>query len=413
MSILYCGALLLILFIASIFAALETATVAISEHRLIALSQERVWARYALKLKYELDRIIIFSLFGNSLFNAALTTLSTMLVIESFGDGGHLVLTAATLFVTLIIIIFSEATPKIIASKSPLNVLRFVAIPLYYVFLVCKPIIWLIDRIIYGFTRLLGIGDADGTSLDDLRAIVADKKLPFLEHHRNIMQNSIEFEQSIIKDIVIPLRQVEIVDINNDHEQIMRVLRSSHHSKVIVCNGSIDNVIGYIKVRDLLSFHDNVSNEQLRQIIQPIVFVQDFLAIINELPKLQHTKHSIFAVINEYGDLLGIATITDMVELVFGDVASDAPNKRYLVVQQSKNEFILDGATVIRELNDKYHLDLPEEFDAMSINGLISKQLQTIPNSGTSLKINNVVIEILQVSKLGVERVKLTMLASK
>lgn len=403
----YIVVLIGILFIASVFACLETATVAVSEHRLISLAKTKSWAKYALMLKKELDRILIFSLFGNSLFNAALTTLSTMLILEAVKDSGHWVLTVATLLVTLVIIIFSEATPKIIASKSPLNVLRFISMPLYYVFIVSKPIIWLIDRIVYGFTRLVGVGAADGTSLDDLRAIVEDKRIPFIDKHRSILKNSVEFDNILIKDVVVPLRQVEMIDICDDISKNIAKIASSHHGNMIVYQNNVDNLIGYIKTRDLLS--DYLANNEidLNKVLRKITFVQDFLPIVKQLPLLQHAGQSIFAVVNEYGAILGIATVFDMVEVVFGSITSDAPSKKNLIIKKSDKEYIVDGAALIRDLNDLYSLELPIEFDALSINGLINKYLRMIPRSGVCIRLGNTVFEVIQANDFGVERVRL------
>ena len=152
MDILSFIGLFFLLLIASLFSFLETASVAISEHKLISLADEEIWASYALKLKQQLERVLIFSLFGNSFFNALVTTLSTMLVLKIFGAGHELVLSLSTLLVTLMIIIFSEAAPKIIASKAPVTVLRTVAVPLYFLFVVTQPLIWFIDKFVYFIT---------------------------------------------------------------------------------------------------------------------------------------------------------------------------------------------------------------------------------------------------------------------
>lgn len=403
--------LLIVLLIASLFSCLETAVVAVSEHRLISLSRDHLWASYALKLKRNLDKVLIFSLFGNSLFNAALTTLSTMLFLEEFANSGHMMLTLITLFVTLIIIIFSEAAPKIIASKVSLQVLRWISIPLYYIFWLSSPVIWLIDRIVYAFTRLIGVGDSDGTSLDDLKAIIADKRVPFIDHHRMIMKNSMEFERLLIKDIVIPLRQVEMINLNDDLADNLQQIRAAHHSKLIVYRDTIDNIIGYISVRDLLNYDANeISAETLNSLVRPMIFIQDFLPIMAQLTYLQQRRQTIFGIVNEYGDVLGIGSVADMLELVFGDFTTDAPDKEFLIIKHSPTEFIVDGAVLIREFNELYHTNLPATFDALSFNGLILKHLRMIPKSGVCFRMNNIILEIMQANDFGVERVKVKIL---
>ena len=400
-----------LLLLASLFSFLETASVATSEHRLMSLAKTNSWARYALKLKRELEPVLIFSLFGNSFFNALVTMLSTMLVMHLFGEEQHLILTLATLFVTLMIIIFSEAAPKIIAAKNPTLVLRLVATPLYYLFIVTKPLVWFIDKIVYLITRLLGVGNADGTSMDELKAIIADKRSPFKESHRSILLNSLELEELTVKEVVIPLRNVEMLDLEDEIEPIREQLRQSHHTRVIVCQGSIDNILGYLHVKDVLTLaHNEYRKKDLTRLIRKISFIPDFTQIIRQITRAQKVRERIFIVVNEYGDALGMACIEDMLEIVFGDFTTDAPHRSYLMVRENEVNFIVDGATLVREFNEAYQLNLPFSYDAMSVNGLILKHMRAIPPSNICFRINNIVFEVLQVGAYWVERVRITVI---
>lgn len=399
-----------LLLVASLFSFLETASVAISEHRLISLAGKEYWAVYALKLKRRLEPVLIFSLFGNSFFNALVTTLSTMLVMQLFARS-HLALTLATLIVTLMIIIFSEATPKIIAAKMPITVLKFVAIPLYYLFIVTQPLIWLIDKIVYIITRLLRVGNTNGTSMDELKAIIADKRSPFKEQHRSILLNSLELEQLTVKEVVIPLRNVEIIDLSDDLDEIHEQLRQSHHTRVIVCENGIDNISGYLHVKDILTLTDQkYSLDDLRGIIRDISYIPDFTSMIRQISRAQKVRERIFVVVNEYGDTLGIACIEDMLEIVFGDFTTDAPHRSYLMIKEDDNNFIVDGATLVREFNEAFNLALPFNYEAMSINGLILKHLRMIPPAGICFRVDNLSFEVLQVGQYWVERVRISIL---
>ncbi|MEN9946734.1 MAG: hypothetical protein RLZZ293_1120 [Pseudomonadota bacterium] len=400
--------LIVLLIIASLFSFLETASVAISEHKLISLAQTQLWATYALKLKRKLEQVLIFSLFGNSFFNALVSTISTMLVIKIFGDGQQLILSIATLIVTLLIIIFSEATPKIIASRDPVIVLRLIAIPLYFVFILTRPIIWLIDQIVYLLTRLLGIGNADGTSLDELRAIIADKKSPFEEQHRSILLNSLDLQQLAIKEVVIPLRNIEIINLHDNIDNLRQQLRHAQHTRIIVCEGESENIIGFIHVKDVLALIDNYQLTDLRSIIRKISFLPDFVLIIPQLNLAQTQRERIFVVVNEYGDVLGIACLEDMLEIVFGDFTTDAPHRRYLMIEEFDGQYIVDGATLVREFNEAYKLNLPLHYDALSINGLLMKYFGAIPPANCCIKVDNYCFEVLQIGDYWVERVRIS-----
>ena len=403
--------LFFLLLIASLFSFLETASVAISEHRLISLAGKHRWAHYALLLKKQLEQVLIFSLFGNSFFNALVTTLSTMLVLHAFGNDHQLILSAATLFVTLMIIIFSEAAPKIIASKIPLHVLKLIAFPLYYLFIVTKPLIWFIDKIVYAITRVIGVGNADGTSLDELKAIIADKRSPFHERHRSILLNSIELEQLAVKEIIIPLRNVEMINLSAEISLIRSQLEQVHHTRIIVYDGQLDNIIGYLHVKDVLSITDQgYTHNELTELIRKISYIPDFAPIIRQISLAQKNRERIFMVVNEYGDNLGIACLEDMLEIVFGDFTTDAPHRSYLMVEENDGSYIVDGAALIREFNDTYGFDLPFSYDAMSMNGLIMKHLGSIPMAGVCFRLGSVCFEIMHIGKFWVERVRIFIL---
>ncbi len=401
--------LVIILVMASLFSFLETATVAIPEHRLRVLKDKFLWANYAYKLKLELEKVLIFSLFGNSLFNAAFTTISTILaahVLTSLPSG--IVLPATTLLIAFVIIVFSEALPKIIAAKSPAATLSLVVIPLYYLFIICRPIIWLIDQIVSSVTRLFKFRSHEGASLEEVKAMIADENSPFKEKHRSMLLNSLELENVSIKEVLIPLRMVGAIDISSDMDVIWHQITTSHHTRIIVYDGNIDNIIGFLHVKDVLSLGKVALEKQdLQSVIREIYMVHDFFPIIRQIHRAQKYRSRIFVVINEYGDILGIACLEDMLEMICGDFTTESPQQKYLAVRNVHNELIVDGAMLIRELNEMHNLGIIQSHDALTINGLILKTLNEIPNIGVCFKLDNLVFEVISIGQYWVERVKI------
>ncbi len=406
MQVVSIVALGLSLICGAVFSSVETAIVAIPESKLISLAKSSLWAKYAIKLKKELQKVLIFNLFGNSLANATLTTVSTAIFVGLFGSSDSMVLTIITLLVTFVIIIFSEATPKVVASKSPTMVLRALVVPIYYLFIFSKPIIWIIDLIVLLITKMFGFNSVDRVSLDEVRTLVLDHNIPFQDEHRKIVKNTIDFESLLVKDVVIPLRNVEMIDIDNEVKYNLDKLKSAHHSNVIVYQGNIDNIIGYIKVRDILSL-DTDSEVDLTDLVRVLNYMHDFLPIINCLPMMQGSHEAICVVVNEYGNILGVASIIDMVESVFGSFASDAPFNNYLLVQDAGGSYTIDGAMLVRDLNDRLNLSLPVSFHALSLNGLLLQYLKLIPSACFSIKINQTILEIIQTSRYGIEKVRI------
>ncbi len=403
---------IIILIIASLFSFLETSVISITEYKLKMLKEKYMWAKYAYKLKHELNKVLIFSLFGNSLFNAAFTTITTVLVADLLIDYTRgIILPLTTILIAFIIIVFSEALPKIIAAKSPVVVLSVIAIPLYYIFIFSKPIIWALDKIVYTITKLFTFNNNEATTLEELKIIIADEKMPFKAKHRSILLNSLKIKDITIKEVLIPLRMVESINISGDIELICKQIYTTHHTQIIVYDGKIDNIIGYIHIKDILAIDKEAMNkENLVKIIRPIHFVSDFFPIVQQIHRAQKFKSRIFGVINEYGDVLGVACLEDMLEMIFGDYTTESPQQRNLAIKNSQNELIVDGTMLIRELNEMYNLDIDLFTDALTINGLILKTLNGIPNIGVSFKLKNLVFEVISVGTYWVERVKISIL---
>lgn len=400
---------LFVLLIASLFSFLETAIVAVSEYRLKALKEKYIWAKFAYKLKKELNQVLIFSLFGNSLANTAFTTLSTFLLVSALGlISQDLVLPFATIIIALFIIIFSEALPKIIAAKVPILTLKLVAIPAYYLFFLSRPVIWLIDKLILAITRTIGINGVEGTSLDEVKAIIADKRSPFKDKHRSILLNSIELENITIKEVMIPIRMVGAIDMSDEVNNIYRKIYTTHHTRIIVFEDNIDNILGFLHTKDILSINkDEHTKTQLYQRIRQVTFVNDFMPIIRQIHRAQKYRNRIFVVINEYGDVSGIACLEDMLEMIFGDFTTESPQQRYLVVKNDAGQLIVDGTMLIRELNELYNLKIEIKPDALTINGLVLYTLNGMPNVGVCFKLNNLIFEVINVGSYWVERVKI------
>jgi CBS domain containing-hemolysin-like protein len=404
--------IIVVLVIASLFSFLETASVAVSEYRLKVLKNKHSWANAAYKLKQGLNQVLIFSLFGNSLFNAVFTTLSTLLLAKFLSGMLHnLLLPISTMIIALFIIIFSEALPKIIAAQAPLTTLRIIAIPMYYIFVVSKPIIWIIDRLIFLITRLIRINGVSNVSLEEIKALISDKRTPFKEKHRAILLNSIDIELIPVKEVLIPLRTVEAINIMDDTNILIKKIYTTHHTRIIVYENNLDNIIGFIHTKDVLSLNkNNFTQKALYKIVRPISFVNDFMPIIKQINYAQKYRSRIFVVTNEYGDISGIACLEDMLEIVFGDFTTESPQQKSLVIVNEKNEFIVDGTMLLRELNELYHLNIKVGADALTINGLMLKMFNGIPNIGVCFRMNNLIFEVINVGDYWVERVRISYL---
>lgn len=409
-----CLIIITVLILASLFSLLETSVVAISMYRLESLSKQYKWANYAYKLKQKLELVLIFSLFGNSLFNAILTAYTTIIISSWFSFANNkLALSISTLCVTFMIIVFSEALPKIVAARSPLAILKLISIPMYYIFLFLQPLIWLIYKLIYSITNTFKLSISEFATIEELKAIITDKNSPLRDKHRSILLNSINLEKITIKEVLIPLRMIEAIDIEQDIALIKKKIYTTHHTRIIVYKANLDNIIGFIHVKDILYIIKNdITTHSISKAIRPISFVNDFTPIIKHIQIAQKAKTRLFCVINEHGDISGIACLDDMLEMVFGDFTTDTPQQKQLAIKVKPNEIIVDGTMLIRELNELYKLDINnnKHSQALTINGLVIQILGSIPNPGVCFKLNNLIFEVISMGSYWVERVRITII---
>ena len=400
---------IIILLVASLFSFLEISIISISKHKLKILKSANKWAVYAEKLKDQTNDVLVFSLFGNSLFNAIFTVLNTSVITNYFSNVSSTILLPITTFIiSIIIIILSEAVPKIIATKSPDMVLRYIAIPLYYIFYLSKGIIYLINVIISYIIMILKVSGINNISKDELKSIISDENSLFTKNHKTFLINSIDLIEVTVKEVLIPLRLVKAINLDDDIEVICKILFTSVYTQIIVYDKKIENIVGYIHVKDLLPCDkEHITKEYLLLILRPIQFIYDFTPIIRQIETVQVSHSRIFVVINEYGDILGIACLEDLFEIIFGDFTTESPQRKTLVFKNDNGQFIVDGTMLIRELNELYNLNIKFDWNSLTINGLVLKELNSIPKIGTCFKLNNLIFETISVGQYWVERVKI------
>ncbi len=403
--------LILILIIAGLFSFLETAIVAVSEYKLNSLKERYAWARYSYSLKKQLNQVLIFSLFGNSLFNSIFATSGTLLIgyFLSMLTSNGIVFPIGTLLASLLIILFSEALPKIVAARAPVSTLKLIGIPLYYVFQISKPIVWLLDKILFYLTVVFKSPSYEAISVEDLKEIISDIRIPIKKKHRSILLNSVGLEDIAIKEVLIPLRMVEGVDVNSDIEVILKKLYSTHHTRIIVYSDHIDNIVGYVHVKDVVLLGKQELNKMaFCHLIRSITYINDFVSITKQINRAQKYRSRIYAVVNEYGDISGIACLEDMLEIIFGDFTTVSPKMLSLEVKNEDGDIIVNGAMLVRELNELYDLNITFDMDSLTINGLVLKFLNGIPSVGVSFVFNGLIFEVLEVGIYWVEKVKIS-----
>jgi len=396
--LLACVALLLV---SAFFSISETSMMALNRYRLkhLAKSGSR-GARMASDLLGQTDKLLGMVLIGNNLVNAAAAALATLITFRVFGQS-ELSLSLATLAVTFLLVVFSEITPKVIGASYPERIAFPAAFVLRPLLQVVYPVVWFVNLFVRGLLTLLRFRPAPGSeisplSLEELRTLVLEGGHFLPAKHQKILLNLFDLQSITVDDLMTPRNQIEVVDIDADAAELERQLKTSNHTRLPVYRGSLDNIIGLLHVRKILNLGaDDVRAESLMQIMRPPYFVPQGTQLLAQLQNFQEEEERLGLVVDEYGELMGLITLEDILEEIIGEFTTQSPLQSGGINRQADGSVLVEGVITLRQLNRKLSLHFPLD-GPKTLNGLILEHLEDIPEPGTTVKIAGHPIEIVQ-----------------
>ena len=405
-------ALAVLLVISAFFSIAETSMMALNRYRLRHLVKEGSrGARLTSQLLENTDKLLGVILLGNNLINAASATLSTVITVRFLGDS-EWALSIATLGVTFLILVFSEITPKVIGASYSEPIALASSYVLTPLLKLVYPVVWFVNLFVSALLwifRLKPDQSADTSlSMEELRTLVMEGGHYIPVKHRNILGNLFELEDITVDDVMTPRAQIEAVDIDAPIEEIRESLATTNHSRLPVCSGSLDSVIGILHVRKVLhqTRTAELSRETLRQILREPYFIPEGTPLFTQLQNFQESHRRLGLVVDEYGEIQGLVSLEDIIEEIVGEFTSNSPTRGALVVDQGQDSILVEGRTPLRLLNRKFGLNFPLD-GPKTINGLILERLEDIPEPGTSLKISDFPVEIVQTQDRMVRMVRI------
>jgi len=406
------GALAVLLVLSALFSISETAMMALNRYRLKHLAQKgHRGARLAARLLANTDKLLGVILLGNNLVNMAAAALVTVITIRLFGDG-ELALSAATLLLTFVVLVFCEITPKVIAAAHPEPIAFTASYALTPVLRLMYPVVWFVNLFVGALLKLLRIRPAaEGPvrlSMEELRTLVLEAGHYIPPKHHTILLNLFELQDIRVDDVMVPRSQIEAVDLEAPLETLKNQLATAYHTRLVVYSGDLDNVVGILHARRVLNFVSDpgVSIEDLKPLIQPPYFVPSGTPLLTQLHQFQENHQRLGLVVDEYGELLGLVTVEDILEEIVGEFTTHSPLEPTGYVPQEDGSYLVEGGTPLRELNRKLGYRFPTD-GPRTLNGLILEHFQDIPEAGTSLKIAGQPMEIVQVQDRAIKRVRL------
>ena len=400
-----------LLALSGFFSMAETSMLSSNRHRLRAMANSgNAGAALAARLLKRIDSLLSVLLISNNLINTVLPILVTGIALHIFGDSG-LVLSVATLVVALLIIIFSEITPKVIGAAFPEKIasnVGWLILPLTY-FL--NPLLWFINNFVSGLMKVSGLQantENRTMSKEELRSLVLESNRFVSTHHRNILLNLFNLETISVDDVMTPRSKIEILDLSRPIDEVVEQLETCYHNKLPVCDGDSERIIGILSVKKTLSLLGNteLKHEDFRSLVSEPYFIPSGTPVLQQMQFFQDNQQRLSLVVNEYGEVLGLVTFEDIVEELIGEFTTSFSNLSNDPRWLADGTYLANGGASLRDLNRLLNLDLPLD-GPRTLNGLILEKLEAIPDHDVSMRIAGIVMEIIQFDEHGVKTVKL------
>ena len=383
---------------------------AINRYRLKTLiSKNNVQAKRVEKLLNNIDYLIGGILLGNNFVNILAASIATLLSIKLYGEGSVII---ASIILTIVILIFAENTPKTFAAKNPEKVALPASWLLELIIKIFKPVIFLISLTSTSILKIFGLKSESKENLnsEELRMAVKDSKSMMTSSYQRMLLNIIDLEKVKVEDIMIPHNELVIADID-DEEELFDQFKRIQHNRLLIFEGSENNIIGTIHMRDVVNSYakGEASISQIKELIRKPYFIPEGTLLSQQLEHFKNQKRRLGIVVDEYGEVQGMVVLDDILEEIVGQFTSSQGESIDEITLQGDGSYLVDPKISIRELNTELKIKLPFD-NAKTLNGLILEHLQSFPQHNVSLKIDPLIIEIIQVSKQGVKLVKITIL---
>jgi Mg2+/Co2+ transporter CorB len=394
--------LLLLLVCSAFFSGSETSMMAINRYRLNSLVRKgNRSAKRVSRLLGKVDKLLSSILLGNTLLNVFAAALTNIIILRMFGQN-DLAILMGTLAITFVLLVFSEIMPKIIAASYPERIAlpaSYLLTPLITLF---HPVVSVAGGLVKGVLWLLRIKiETDQRkqkmTMEELRGLVLDAEHFLPRKHQKMLLNLVDLERITVNDVMIPRNQIEALNINAEPNELRQQIITCHHTLLPVYADTPSNIIGILHLKRVpaLLQESALDLAKLREILNEPYFIPSDTPLLKQLQQFQERHARLGLVVDEYGELLGLVTLENILEEIVGEFTTQSPAQTGKFLRQEDGSFLLEGSSSLRELNRKLGLHLPLD-GAKTLNGLILDHLEDIPETGTSLKIAGYPIEVIQ-----------------
>ena len=318
--------------------------------------------------------------------------------------------------ITSIHLVIGEQLPKIYAIRQAEKVALWCAIPLKMFYIILFPFLAVLNSSTVWLLRLMGVhGTSEHDSIwseNEIKSVL-DKshRLGDMSKSEHRLLNAVfEFDDIICRRVMVPRNEVTIINVLESHEKALELIRSTKHSRYPICQGSLDNVIGIIHIKDLVGVSINSMDELLKTARQP-KYIPEIMPISKLLRHFQTTRQLMALVVDEHGINNGIVTLENVLEKIVGPVDDEFDNYLPKIVKEKPGTFLVEGSTSISDIEKTFGIEV-ENKDIDTIAGLIIEHVGNVPNLSDSIVIQNVKIEVIKFKKQTISQVRMTVLKS-
>ncbi len=411
-SLRFLGIALLIL-VSAFFSGTEIAFASANPARLKSKRQQKdsLSLSIASKIVEDYENMLGAVLIGNNLANIAASSIATLIVMDLLGEGYAWV---ATLVMTVLVLIFGEIIPKVLAKQFAEQFCTAVAIPIYVLSLILKPITLIMTGLIGLLSKLWesSIADPDAVSEDDFENIIdiVEDEGVLDEEQCDLLQNALDFDTVLAYEVITPRVDMDAIDIRDPYETNIRKIEDYIYSRIPVYEDTPDNIIGILHLNHFYKEFVKGERVNIRSLLLPVTYVHKTMPLPDVLEKMKETKSHMVVVLDEYGGTMGILTMEDVLEQLVGEIwdESDEIEREFICIDDT--HFEADGDMRIYDFFDEFDIDIDEdedfETDSATVGGWTITMLDGEVNEGDSFTFENLKITVKKAEEYRVERIE-------
>ncbi len=408
--------LFILLLASAFFSGSETGMMSLNRYRLRHQRKKSAGARRAAKLLATPDRLIGLILIGNNAVNILAAIIANALAIIYVGEAAAPWVATATL--TILVLVFSEVTPKTIAAQYP-EWFAFKAShiikPLLTLF---WPLVWAINKLTNGLVKLLGFDPNssrdDGLDTEELRSVVDLSGHKMSDSHQGMLKGILDLENVTVEDIMIPRNEINGLDIEDDPDVLMAKLFKSEYTRLPIYDGDINNIIGIFHIRKAnhLARAEKVTHGAIKRFAEEPYFIPESTTLTTQLLNFKKTRNRFAVVVDEYGDVKGLVTLEDILEEIVGDFTTNTADEADEVLDRGDGSYLIDGAATVREIIKATGWSLSTD-GPKTLNGVALEQLESIPDGNVSFMVDGYRFETEEINGTMIKKIAVTPMKKK